>query len=102
MVKFLFLKLEKDGEVKEVAVKFGGLLQKAKAAKKLLRFAREGWSVLDVTGDSEHVESMKNLIAGYVPGGKIPVKKMMSEAGMKVLPKPLIKLLRHEEKEESS
>lgn len=99
--KFVMMKLEKDGEIIDVDLKFSSLMQKAKAVKKLTGYMRKGWNLIDVSGNSEHVASMKKLIDGYQPGDKIPVKKMVVESGSKVLPGFIRKHLTKEELEES-
>lgn len=95
--KFVTLHLEKDGEIHELTIKTSmwGL---TKGSKKIAEFLRRGWKLMEITGtDTEKVAMFKGLIAGYQPGDPIPVKRMVHEAGLKSVPKPLKRFFKKDE-----
>lgn len=97
--KYLTVKIQKDGEIKVFEFKFSSAMQKLKAIKKLGGAMRDHWELVELSGNSGYVDSMKKLIEGYHAGDKIPIKKMMSLSGSKVLPKRISALLTPEEKD---
>lgn len=97
MEKYVKVKLEKDGEVKELSYKFNKLKQQVHALKDLAKYLRKGWQLQGLSGNSEYVASMKRLIGDYKTGDPLPIKKMMGEAGLQALPGFLKKRLEKEE-----
>jgi len=84
--KYVIVKLEKDGETKEISYKFRKLKQQFHAMKDLAKFLRKGWQLQGLSGNSEYVASMNRLIGNYKTGDPLPIKKMIGEAGLQALP----------------
>lgn len=84
--KFVVLKLEKNGEKQEVKMKTNSMMDMAKKAAKLARLNKNGWKVLEVTGnDTGKAAFMQKIAEGYIPGAK----EMLKEAGLPGMPKKL-------------
>jgi hypothetical protein len=95
--KYVNVTLEKDGEIKELSYKFNKLKQQFHAMKDLAKYLRKGWQLQKLSGNSDYVTSMKRLIGDYKTGDPLPIRKMMGEAGLQVLPRFLKHRLQKEE-----
>jgi len=84
--KYVIVKLEKDGETKEISYKFRKIKQQLHAMKELAKFLRKGWQLQGLSGNSDYVASMNRLIGDYKTGDPLPIRKMMGEAGLQALP----------------
>ncbi len=91
------MQLQKDGETTELTYKFNKLKQKLHAGKELSSYLKKGWQLVEISGDDSNVEGMKRLLAGYKTGDPVPVKGLMRETGLRVLPGFLKNRLEKEE-----
>jgi hypothetical protein len=84
----VILKLEKEGEIQDITLNMGKLLQMAKRAARLNKLNREGWIVKEVSGsDTETVAFFQKIQQGYKPGAS----EMLAQAGLTAIPNILKK-----------
>jgi len=85
MGKSVTLKLEKDGETKEITFKTSGL-GLIKGLKHINGAYKQGWALVDVSGDADMVSYIKKVIGGHNPfnqGVTHGVKELAGVAGLK-------------------
>jgi hypothetical protein len=86
MGKQVILRLEKAGEAVELSFKFEKNRQRLHAVKELGKYWKKGWHLASLSGDSDYVAAMNRLLANYKTGDPVPVKGLMKETGLMVLP----------------
>lgn len=85
---FVTLTLEKNGELKEVTLKTKSNWNMAKKIKPLMKYARQGWTIQEVSGnDPERIAFFQKIADGHKPGAR----EMLSHAGLPGMPKRLKK-----------
>jgi len=93
--KSVTLWLEKNGETLELTMETGSKLGMLKCAKKAARLAKQGWQLINITGNDEATVGLfKGLIAGYKTGDPVPIKRMVKTAGISAVPASIKRLLK--------
>ncbi len=102
MDKFVHVTLEREDERKELSFKLRKVKQKLHCMKELKKYAVHGWQLdpQSIYGNDEYVAAMKRLVDENVRTGKIPIKGLMKETGLRVLPGFLKKTLKLEPDED--
>jgi len=96
--KWVHLEMEKDGEIQNISMRVGKKIGMLKIAKKLGSMGKQGWQLLNITGDPETVGMFNAVLAGYQTGDPIPIKRMVKAAGLSATPTFIKKLLKKDEK----
>lgn len=97
MGKSIVLKLEKDGETKEISFRTSGM-GLVRGLRHISSAYKEGWNLIDCSGDADQVAFIKNVIAGQNPfdkGMAHGVKELAGAAGLDPakIPKALKRLI---------
>jgi hypothetical protein len=92
--KMITITLEKDGELRDHTLKVGKKLGMLKVAKKLASEGRKGWQLRDITGDPEIAGMFMGAVRDFKITGKIPVKSMVKQAGLRSTPGIIKKLIK--------
>jgi len=95
--KWVYLELEKDGEIKTVSMRMGKRIGMLKVAKKLRSLGKRGWQLKDVLGDPESVGLFSSVLEGYQTGDPVPIKRMVKTAGLAATPKFIKKLIKKDD-----
>ena len=64
-----------------------------KIAKKLGSLGKQGWQLLNITGDPETVGMFNAVLDGYHTGDPVPIKRIVKTAGLVAIPGFIKKLL---------
>lgn len=100
--KWVHLELEKDGETKTVSMRMGKKIGLLKVAKKLGSLNKQGWALVEITGDPEAVGMFNSVLGGYQTGDPIPIKRLVKSAGLHAVPDFIKKRLKKEDLDQES
>lgn len=94
--------LEKEGAEEIITMKVGKKLGMLKIAKKLTSKGKQGWQLKEITGDPEFSGMFMGAINEFKSTEKVPVKRMVKDAGLSATPGFIKKMLKKDEKDQES